>query len=178
VCYRKKGDYELALEYLGESLHIERNVHRPDHPSIALTLNNLANVYRNRGDYKLALECYQESLDIKKKAHHHQLQQSDENVGTLATTLNNIAIVYDDMGDCELALEYYQESLDIFMKASDHLSARPHPVIVVTLHNMGLYFEANRNSTKITRIKYIFVTFSLILSLKIQWSTKSFQTSR
>jgi tetratricopeptide (TPR) repeat protein len=63
----------------------------PDHPSVATSLNNLAEVYRNQGRYGDADPLYRRSLAILERAfgRDHPL---------VASTLNNLGVLYDRQG--------------------------------------------------------------------------------
>ena len=68
-------------------LAIWKKVLGPDHPQVALGLNNLARLYRARGKYAEAEPLYKRALAINEKA-----LGSDH--PDLATTLNNLAELY------------------------------------------------------------------------------------
>ena len=59
----------------------------PDHPNVATSLNNLAELYRTQGQYAQAEPLYKRSLAIVEKA----LGPNHPNV---ATSLENLAVLY------------------------------------------------------------------------------------
>lgn len=71
-CFDNMGDYDKALEYYGKALEIRESKLGKDHPSTAMTYNNIAGVYRAKGDYDKALEYYLLALNLwlKKDARH------------------------------------------------------------------------------------------------------------
>jgi len=64
VVYSRKGNYPKALEWHQKALVIREKVLGKEHPSTALTYNNLALVNSHLSDYPKALEWYQLSYDI------------------------------------------------------------------------------------------------------------------
>jgi len=58
----------------------------PDHPHVAISLNNMAELYRSQGKYAQAEPLYKRSLAIREKAllpNHPFLAQSLENYAAL-----------------------------------------------------------------------------------------------
>ena len=83
----RAGDYRRAVVVAQKALEVaERNV-GPEHPDVATSLNNLAELYRTQGDYAKAEPLYRRSLAIKEKA----LGPDHPNV---ATSLENLAALY------------------------------------------------------------------------------------
>jgi tetratricopeptide (TPR) repeat protein len=101
----------------------------PDHPDVAQSLNNLAELYRVQGKYNLAEPLYQRGLAIIEKA----LGPDHAHVGSVC---NNLAALYQAQGKYELAEPLHQRALTIRKKAlgSDH------PDRATSLNNLaGLY---------------------------------------
>ena len=67
MLYNNQGRYKEAEPLYRRSLAIEEKAVGRDHPSVASTLNNLAELYRALGRYKEAEPLYRRSLDIKKR---------------------------------------------------------------------------------------------------------------
>ena len=87
----RTGKYDRALVVAKKSLELaERNV-GPDHPAVAISLNNLALLYKTQGDYAKAEPLYKRSLAISEKA----LGPDHPDV---ATSLNNLAGLYKKTG--------------------------------------------------------------------------------
>lgn len=89
------------------------------HPTIAITLNNLAELYRSQGKYKEAEPLFLEALAIDRASlptHHPQL----------ASHLNNLALLYVSQGKYNEAEPLYQEALAILEQSLgiDHPNTR------------------------------------------------------
>jgi tetratricopeptide (TPR) repeat protein len=64
----------------------------PEHPDLAIRLNNLANLYRDQGKYAEAEPLYQRAITIDEKT------LGPEHPG-LATDLNNLGLLYQTQGN-------------------------------------------------------------------------------
>ena len=121
--------WQLITPIYEEILRILEAELGPEHPSVAITLNNLAVLYKSMGDYEKALPLYQRALDICENVLGPQHP-------SVATTLNNLAVLYESMGDYEKALPLYQRALDI----SENVLGPQHPSVATTLNDLaGLY---------------------------------------
>jgi len=129
--YDEQGEYGKALEYYERALAIKEKTLGKEHPSTAVTYNNMAVVFRAQGEYGKALEYHERALAIREKAlgkeHPHT-----------ATTYNNMALVFHDQGDYGKALEYYGRALAIRKKAL----GEEHPDTATTYNNMAEVFRA------------------------------------
>jgi hypothetical protein len=65
VCFYETGNYAEALLLYNEGLEMTRKVCRADHPSIAVTLRNIAQVYERQGT--------RENLSVRSRAYNHLL---------------------------------------------------------------------------------------------------------
>ena len=97
-----RGDYDTALNYLQQSLAIQR--HARDKAGEGTTLNNMATAAHARGDYDTALNYLQQSLAIQR--------QIGDRAGE-GTTLNNISQIFKARGDYDTAMDYLQRSMAI-----------------------------------------------------------------
>ena len=77
------GQYQKALPLVQRALEINEKALGPEHPDLAVSLNNLAGLYQAMGAYDKALPLYQRALTIREKAlgpeaprHRRQPQQS------------------------------------------------------------------------------------------------------
>ena len=89
--YRAEGRYADAEPLFKRSLAIREQALGPEHPDVAMSLNNLALLYRVQGRYAEAEPLYQRSLAIWVKA----LGAEHPNV---AMSLNNLAELYQAQG--------------------------------------------------------------------------------
>jgi tetratricopeptide (TPR) repeat protein len=64
----RAGKYEEARPLAERALEIREKALGPEHPDVARSLNNLANLYRDKGDYARAETIYQRALAIREKA--------------------------------------------------------------------------------------------------------------
>ena len=90
------GKYAEALPLYKRALAIREKTLGPEHPEVALSLNNLAELYRVQGEYAEALPLYKRSLAIAEKA----LGPEHPDV---ALSLNNLAELYRNTGRIEEA---------------------------------------------------------------------------
>ncbi|MDD5036335.1 MAG: tetratricopeptide repeat protein [Methylococcaceae bacterium] len=123
------GHYSQAEPLYRRSLAIFEKVLGPDHPYVAKSLNNLAELYRMQGRYAQAAPLFQRSLTIFEKA----LGPEHPDV---ATSLNNLAGLYQAQGQYAQAAPLFQRSLAIREKTL----GPDHPDIAESLNNLaGLY---------------------------------------
>ncbi len=83
----------------------------PDHPDVATSLNNLAELYDSKGEYGRAEPLYQRALAIFEKA----LGPDHPDV---ASSLNNLAELYQAKGEYDRAEPLYQRALAISGKSA------------------------------------------------------------
>ena len=83
----RSGNYDRALVVAKKALEIAEDNVGPDHPDVAISLNNLALLYKTQGQYALAEPLYKRSLAIDEKA----LGPDHPDV---AISLNNLAALY------------------------------------------------------------------------------------
>ena len=74
----------VGVVVLPSALTIKKAKHGDNHPDVANTLNNMANVYYNQGDYDKALEYFTSTLTIYKAKHgddHPDTKRVVRNIG-------------------------------------------------------------------------------------------------
>jgi CHAT domain-containing protein/Tfp pilus assembly protein PilF len=108
VTARQRRDYATAEQHYLRALELRRRSLGPDHPDIALNLNNLATLYRSTGNLPRALETLFQALSI--------LEKNTGPYNTL-TVLGNIARIYGAMGDVPRAIEF-QRRVDAAIETS------------------------------------------------------------
>ncbi len=118
--FKARGDYDQALTFLQQSLHIRREI--GDKSGEGATLNNISQIFQARGDYDQALTFLQQSLHIQREIG----DKSGE-----GTTLNNMASIFQAQGDYEKALAYQERDLAITREIGNKTGLIP------TLHNMA-----------------------------------------
>jgi len=114
-----RGLYERALK-IGEAAH------GPNHPKVAIRVNNLGSVLQDMGDLEGAKKHYERALRIDEAAF------GLDHPG-VATDVNNLGSVLQDMGDLEGARRHYERALKI-----DEAAYGPdHPKVAIRLNNLG-----------------------------------------
>ena len=125
------GDYRDAEGPFTQALALREQALGPEHPDVALSLNNLALLYKTEGRYAKAEPLYQRSLAIREKI----LGPEHPNV---AQSLNNLAALYYAQGQYAEAEPLYQRSLAILEKVLSH----EHPDVAQSLNNLAsLYYS-------------------------------------
>ena len=64
----RAGNYPGAVEVAKKALEVAEKSLGPDHPDVATSLNNLAELYRTQGQYAQAEPLYKRSLAISEKS--------------------------------------------------------------------------------------------------------------
>ncbi|GBG32666.1 Kinesin light chain [Hondaea fermentalgiana] len=135
ILFKTQSSFDKALAYYKEALSIYKESLGDRHPSVADTLNSMANVYYDQGHKKKALAYYEEALSIYKES-------LGDRHPDVAATLHNIASVYVSQGRKKKALACYEEALSIRKEA---LGDR-HPDVATTLNNIAnVYQRQGRN---------------------------------
>ncbi|MEW6667274.1 MAG: CHAT domain-containing tetratricopeptide repeat protein [Thermodesulfobacteriota bacterium] len=122
----RQGKYHEALPKAQQVLAIWEDSLGPDHPDVALSLNNLAVLYESLGDYPKAQSLKERSVSIWENA----LGPDHPDV---ALSLNNLAVLYESLGDYAKAEALYKRSLTIKERhlGPDHLG------VVASLNNLA-----------------------------------------
>jgi CHAT domain-containing protein/Tfp pilus assembly protein PilF len=124
-----QGQYTAAMPLAERALAIREKVLGPEHPDVAESLNNLANLYGELGNYSQAEPLHQRALAIAEKV----LGPEHPDV---ARSLNNLAALYRDMGNYSQAEPLYQRALAIYEKVLEP----EHLAVAISLNNLaGLY---------------------------------------
>ena len=125
-----KADYQQAELLWLNSLASKEETLGKDHPDVATTLNNLAELYRTLGKYTEDEPLYQRSLAIREKA----LGKDHPDV---AQSLNNLAYLFYSQGKYTEAEPLFQRSLAILEKAL----GKDHPDVATNLNNLAKLYE-------------------------------------
>ena len=102
MLYDNQGRYAEAEPLYKRALAIREKALGPDHPDVALSLNNLAFLYDKQGRYADAEPLYKRSLAISEKA----LGPDHPDV---ATSLNNLAALYSNRDNIPKPNRYTNE---------------------------------------------------------------------
>ena len=125
------GDYERALAHCEQSLTIREEALAKNHPYVADSLSNLAELHRTNGDYERALRLHERSLAIRK-----EVLGNDHPY--VADSLTNLAMLYSVKGDSDRALSLYQQSLAILEQAL----GKHHAYLGDTLNNLAELYRS------------------------------------
>ena len=130
----RDGNYRSAMTLAQWASVLAEKKFGPNHPTVAMTLTNLALLYARQGRYAEAEPLYKRSLAIDEAA-------LGPNHPSIATTLNNLALLYARQGRYAEAEPLYRRSLVI-----DRATLGPnHPSVATTLNNLaGLYETQGR----------------------------------
>ena len=100
--FRKKGEFNLAVKNIEESLTIKQELGNRYEITDHLNILGIINVVR--GDFGSALSYFQQSLQLFRelKINHPTVK-----------ILNNIGMIYREQGEFDLALDNYNQSLTL-----------------------------------------------------------------
>jgi CHAT domain-containing protein len=126
-----QGRYSEATPLAQRALTIREKILGPDHPDVATSLNNLAELYQTQGRYADAEPFYKRALGIWEKT----LGPDHPNV---ALSLNNLAFLYLEQGRYADAEPLYQRSLAI----KEKVFGPDHPDIALSLNNLAELYRA------------------------------------
>lgn len=130
----ERARYQEAAPLLLSALSISERQLEANHPDVASSLNNLANLYRTQGKYELAEPLLKRALTIREQ------QLGTEHSGT-AASLNNLAGLYYSQGRYELAEPLLERALAI----REQQLGTEHPDTALSLNNLAeLYLDEGR----------------------------------
>jgi tetratricopeptide (TPR) repeat protein/CHAT domain-containing protein len=124
------GQYPKATELAKQLVELSERKFGPDHPNLAVALNNLALLYDEQGRYPEAEPLYERVLTIDEKA----LGPDHPDV---ATALNNLAWLYYLQGRYAEGEALYKRSLAIREKAF----GPDHPDVAQSLNNLARLYQ-------------------------------------
>ncbi|MEO0967299.1 MAG: FxSxx-COOH system tetratricopeptide repeat protein [Cyanobacteria bacterium J06639_18] len=136
--YKGQGLYTLAEPWCKQGLSVVKERLGDEHPDVALSLDNLADIYHLQGRYAEAESLYQQALSMTKRL------LGDEH-SDVALSLNNLALLYQSQGRYSEAESLYQQALSM----TKRLLGEDHPNVAGILNNLaeiyslqGRYSEA------------------------------------
>jgi serine/threonine-protein kinase len=109
---RRQGELEAAEQPLREALAMRRKLLGPDHPAIALSLRDLANLHRDRGQVQAAESLYRESVDTCLRA------AGEDHLG-LAAVRADLGELLVEKGRLDEAEALFQQSLQARRRLGD-----------------------------------------------------------
>jgi CHAT domain-containing protein/Tfp pilus assembly protein PilF len=123
---RSAGKYDEAFPSYERALSIRENALGPNHPSVAISLNNLALLYHSTGEYATAETLQRRALSIKDRA-------LGPEHSSVAESLNNLGHLYREMGENAKAEPLQRRALSIWEKAL----GPEHPNVAESLNNLA-----------------------------------------
>lgn len=130
VALNRAGKFSEAVPVVQRILAITEKTLGAEHPDVATSLSNLANLYNNQGRYADAEPLYTRALAINEKTR-------GPNHADVATSLNNLALLYANQGRDADAEPLYKRSLAIREKAL----GPNHPNVAQSLNNLALLYQ-------------------------------------
>ncbi len=127
---RVRADFVGAKAAHEQALAIDERVLGPDHPNVAIRVNNLAQILQDLGDLKGARAHFERALTIWEKAY-------DPEDPWIAIAANNLGRVLQEMGDLEGAKAHFERALAIFEQAH----GKEHPQVAGAANNLGLVLQ-------------------------------------
>lgn len=126
----QQGRYGDAEPLYEQALELSKRLLGDDHPDIATSLNNLAELYRTQGRYGQAEPLYRQALELSQ-------QQGNEHPA-VATSLNNLAELYDLQGRPAAAETLYVQALAL---RRQFLEDNP-PAVATSLNNLAMLYAS------------------------------------
>lgn len=123
-----RARYDEVEPLLQRALQIREQQLGPDHPDVALTLNNLAILYKNQALYAQAEPLYQRALHISE-------QTLGANHPEVAHYLLDLAILYNMQGRYAQAAPLYQRASTI---REAHFGSQHHETAEI-LHDLAIF---------------------------------------
>jgi serine/threonine-protein kinase len=126
ILAHQRGDAEEALRHHERALGLRRELYGDAHPSVAASINNLANVHATQGQEGRAAELYRRALRIERR----QLGPAHPEV---AATHSNLARALAGVEQLDEAQEHLERALAIQSEAL----GPAHPEVARALGNLG-----------------------------------------
>ena len=129
--YSGQGAYEQALPWYKLCVSVTRKRLTEEHPAVATSLNNLAELYYSQGRYAEAEPLLHQALELRKRL-------LGEEHAAVAQSLNNLANLYNSQGR-------YAEAEPLFLQAlelSKRLLGQEHPDVAQSLNNLALLYDS------------------------------------
>ena len=126
----KQKRYPDALSVTEEALKVAEDTFGPDHPKVAISLNNIAELHIINGSYDEIEPLYKRALNISEKS----LGPDHPDV---AICLNNLAELFYNQGKYKEAEPLYIRALKIL----EQTLGPDHPEVAITLKSMKALYK-------------------------------------
>ena len=125
-----RAQFPEAKEMHERALDIDEAAYGPDHPTVAIRVNNLGGVLRDIGDLEGTKKMYERALAIGESAYGPDHPD-------VAIYVNNLGDVLKALGDMEGAKKMFERALAI-----DEANYGPdHPQVAIHVNNLGLVLK-------------------------------------
>ncbi len=131
MTYHELGRLDEAERLYRSAIAVHRNSPVPEHPDLATSLNNLAELLAERADYEAAENLHRKALVMRRKLLGDEHQD-------VAESLNNLALLLQRKGDYDAAEPLYRESLQMHRK----LLGEDHQRVALVLGNLALLLRS------------------------------------
>lgn len=121
-----RADFFGARALAEHVLKIDEAYHGPDHPSVAVRLNNLGRLLKDLGEMAEARKCYERATMINEKFFgiDHPL---------VGTNINNLGLLLQDLGEIGEARRLIERAL----KIGEATFGPDHPTVAIRVNNLG-----------------------------------------
>jgi len=126
-----QADYTRAKSALERALKINEAAYGPDHPTVAIDVNNLGLVLQALGDLPAAKQAFERALKIDEAAY-------GPDHPTVAIDVNNLGSVLQDLGDLPAAKQAFERAIAI----GEAAYGPNHPKVATFINNLGLVLRA------------------------------------
>ncbi|NOR49311.1 MAG: tetratricopeptide repeat protein, partial [Methanosarcinaceae archaeon] len=126
-----RAQFTEAKEMFKRALAIDEAAYGPDHPDVAIDVNNLGLVLQALGDMDSAKKMNERALAIAEAAYGPDHPQ-------VAIRVNNLGIILKDLGDLEGAKKMNERALAI----GEVAYGPNHPQVAIYVNNFGLVLQA------------------------------------
>ena len=127
---RNLADLYGAKMSLTRALSIDEKVFGPDHPNVAIDVNNLGGVLQALGELQEARKCFERALKIDEKVYGPDHPK-------VAIRVNNLGGVLRDQGKLQEAKNYSERALLI----DEKVYGSDHPNIAIDVNNLGMVLK-------------------------------------
>jgi len=125
-----RAQFAEAKDMFERTLAIGEAAYGPDHPTVAVGVNNLGSVLQALGNMEGAKKMYERALAIDEAAY-------SPNHLDVAIDVNNLGGVLQALGDMEGAKKMYERALAI----GETTYGPDHPTVAIYVNNLGLVLK-------------------------------------
>ncbi|NEU77316.1 tetratricopeptide repeat protein, partial [Hassallia byssoidea VB512170] len=129
--YRGQGAYAQALPWQEQCLLVALERLGEEHPSVAMSYNNLALLYESQGRYGEAEPLLQKALQLTQRL-------LGEEHPDVAMSYNNLAMLYESQGRYGDAEPLYQKALQL----TQRLLGEEHPHVAMSYNNLAALYQS------------------------------------